>query len=42
MNFQKFGSAVFVQLSDLQTREWPRVTGTVAKWAWIFLKEAQQ
>ena len=41
MNFQKFGSIVFAQLSDLQTTEWPTVTGIVAKWAWIGLEEAQ-
>ena len=32
----------FAQLSDLQTIEWPTVTGTVAKWDWIVLEEAQQ
>ena len=41
MNFQKFGSVIFAQLSDLQTTEWSTVTGTMEKWDWVGLEEAQ-
>ena len=40
VNFQKFGSAVFTQLSDLQITERPTVTDTVEKWDRIGLEEA--
>ena len=42
VNFQKFGSPIFAQLNDLQLTEWPTVTGTMEKWAWIGVEEAQQ